>query len=148
MEASFGPTSARTRNLRSELANIYAALTGDRPPFATDEDAMFAVAQKIEGRRCLIVIDDVWESARLRPFLQGGEQCRDLHPRQADIAFEQADEPYRIDVAQLQPDEAEALLSARLETTPATLVRFRSLAQRLGEWPLLLQLANDGSTNR
>ena len=26
--------------------------------------------------------------------------------------------------------------------TPATLVRFRSLAQRLGEWPLLLQLAN------
>jgi len=137
--ATVGPD----RNLRSELTNIYAALTGDRPPFATDEDAMFAVEQKIEGKRCLIVIDDVWERARLRPFLRGGEQStRLITTRQADIAFEQADEPFRINVAQLQPDEAEAVLSARLETTPATRVRFRSLAQRLGEWPLLLQLAN------
>ena len=111
-------------------------LTGDRPPFATDEDAMFAVAQKIEGRRCLIVIDDVWEMRRASAVFTGGERSATLTTRPADIAFEPADEPYRIDVAPLQPDEAETPLSTRLETPPAALVRFRSLAQRLGEWPL------------
>jgi hypothetical protein len=127
----------------SELTKIYAALTGERPQFATLDDAMFGVSQKLAGKRCLMVIDDVWEDGHLRPFLQGGEQCsRLITTRRFNIAVSEAEGPRRVNVAELNPDEAREVLTARLEPPPALLPGFGRLATRLGEWPLLLQLAN------
>ena len=55
----------------TELERIYAALTGDRPGFKNQDDGMFEVAKKLDGKRCLLVIDDVWSVQDLKPFLHG-----------------------------------------------------------------------------
>jgi hypothetical protein len=126
-----------------ELTKIYDALTGDRPLFANQDDAMVAVSQKLAGKRCLLVIDDVWEERDLKPFLQGGDQTsRLITTRRFNIAVNVAEESNRVNVAELRPNEAEELLTTRLQPTSALLPQFRELAARLGEWPLLLQLAN------
>jgi hypothetical protein len=134
----------------SELTTIYAALTGERPQFATLDDAMIAVSQKLEGKRCLMVIDDVWQDDHLAPFLQGGEQSsRLITTRRFDIALDHTVQECQVNVAELTPAEAQEVLTARLlppppapPPTPALLFSFRQLAARFGEWPLLLQLAN------
>ena len=37
---------------------------------------MFEVAKKLDGKRCLLVIDDVWNAQDVKPFLYGGGVCR------------------------------------------------------------------------
>lgn len=130
-------------SLISELTKIYAGLTGERPQFVTLDDAMFAVEKKIEGKRCLLVIDDVWESSHLKPFLHGGANCaRLITTRRFGLAVQEAEEAYRINVAELEPDEGEAVLEAGLNPPPGAEADFHKLARRLGGWPLLMQLAN------
>ena len=137
-------TLGADKNPQDELTAIYAALTGERPQFATLDDARVSVAQKLAGKRCLMVIDDVWQEDRLAPFLQGGPLCsRLITTRLSDIAVKEAsDESCRVNVAELEADQALEVLTARLRPPPALLPGFRRLAARLGEWPLLLQLAN------
>src|SRR5262249_42786389 len=60
------------------LAKLYAALTGERPAFVDIEDAANTLAQAWNDRACLVVIDDVWNEAHLRPFLRGGHRCARL----------------------------------------------------------------------
>jgi hypothetical protein len=45
-------------NVMGSLLTAYAALTGERPGFASEEDAAFQLGQKLEQRTCLLVIDD------------------------------------------------------------------------------------------
>ncbi len=51
---------------------------GDRPAFKDAEDAATILAERLEGKNCLIVIDDVWDPAHLDPFLRGGTSCARL----------------------------------------------------------------------
>jgi WD40 repeat protein len=129
-------TLGQTPDVLGALLTAYAALTGERPGFASVEDAAFQLAQTLEQRTCLLVIDDVWDAAHLRPFLRGGKQSARLFTtRDASIAAEAA----RVDVDEMRADEAVALLTngvPGLETGPAG-----ELARRLGEWPLALELA-------
>ncbi|MFM7394671.1 MAG: NB-ARC domain-containing protein [Cyanobium sp.] len=71
-------TLGETPNLADALAKLYAGLTGERPFFKDAEDAATTLAEKLERKTCLIVIDDVWDPAHLRPFLPGGEGCARL----------------------------------------------------------------------
>jgi WD40 repeat protein len=118
------------------LLTIYAALTGERPGFAGEEDAAFQLAQKLEQRTCLMVIDDVWDAAHLRPFLRGGKTSAHLFTtRDANLASDSV--PVIVD--EMREAEAVAMLAKgvpSLEIGPA-----RDLARRLGEWPLALELA-------
>ena len=87
------------------------------------------------------MIDDVWRPAHLRPFLQGGPNCaRLVTTRHFDIA---ATLQTRVSVDEMSSDEAVAMLTARLPAPPPDRRPFRRLASRLGEWPLLLELARD-----
>jgi hypothetical protein len=131
-------TLGQSPNVQGELTRLYAALAGERPGFVSIEDAAQALAEKLEHKRCLIVVDDAWEVAHLRPFLRGGPNCaRLVTTRQAPVAAEGE----RITVDEMTSQEAVSLLVARLESAPADLQPFRKLAHRLGEWPLLLRLA-------
>lgn len=131
-------TLGQTPNVQGELTRLYAALTGERPSFISVEDAAQALAEKLANRTCLIVVDDVWDPAHLRPFCRGGPSCaRLVTTRQAPVASEAA----RVDVDEMKPEEAVSLLVARLPEGPTALEPFRRLAHRLGEWPLLLKLA-------
>ena len=84
-------TLGQTPDVLGALLTTYAALTGERPGFAGVEDAAFQLAQKLEQRTCLLVIDDVWDAAHLRPFLRGGKSSARLFTtRDANLASEGA----------------------------------------------------------
>jgi len=130
-------TLGQQPNLQNELTRLYAALTDERPGFVSVEDAAQALADKLAHKRCLVVIDDVWDEAHLKPFLRGGADCTRLVTTRHERV---AAEGQRVAVDEMTTNEAVAMLVARLPTPPADVEPFRQLARRLGEWPLLLKL--------
>jgi hypothetical protein len=130
-------TLGQNPNVMSALLTVYAALTGERPGFASEEDAAFQLGQKLEDRTCLLVIDDIWDDSHLRPFLRGGKGCARLFTtRNAEIASKAR--PVKVD--EMSGVESQALLAngvLGLSTAQA-----RELSQKLGEWPLALELAS------
>jgi len=131
-------TLGQDPNLRLELTKLYAALTGERPGFIDAEDAALELSRALEDKNCLIVVDDVWTPAHLKPFLRGGKgSARLVTTRQ----FEVASGARRIDVDEMEPNEAVRLLSAGVSLTSGGAGPFRDLARRLGRWPVLLKLA-------
>jgi hypothetical protein len=136
-------TLGQQPSLLGELGKLYLALTGETRAFYDADDAAIQVFAKLETKRCLLVIDDVWDVDHLKPFLRpAGATTRLLTTRLVQVAGEAADKESRISVAELTSDESVELLTSRLDTAGIRAERFRSLASRLGEWPLLLELAN------
>lgn len=152
-------TLGENPNPLEALTRLYAALTGDRPGFVDTHDAAYNLSQKLEGRNCLLVIDDAWDASHLRPFLRGGKDCaRLITTRNFELVIESGAEAACVDVDEMKTQEAVELLVARAsgavvgkdgilpESPETTLPQFQALARRLGEWPLLLGLA--GATLR
>lgn len=138
-------TLGQTPNLLNELVKLYAALCGERPPFVDVDDASRELAGKLEHKACLIVVDDVWHPAHLAPFLLGAEGCvRLITTRSYDVATEAR----RVDVDQMQPEEAVQLLVARSGAFVDAKEPFARLASRLGEWPLTITLAGSAMRQR
>jgi hypothetical protein len=127
-------TLGQTPDLVAAMLTIYAALTGDRPGFASVEDAAFQLAQKLQGLNCLLVIDDVWNSSHLRPFLRATGCARLFTTRDSAIASQAV----RVTVDEMSESESLALLKHGID---AELSEFRALSRMLGEWPLALELA-------
>lgn len=65
-------TAARVVQLISDLC---VHLSGSRPALTDPEQAGFHLARLLQGRRALLVIDNVWSAADLAPFLLGGDDC-------------------------------------------------------------------------
>jgi hypothetical protein len=85
-----------------------------------------------------MVIDDVWHAGDLRPFLQGGQRCARLVTTRNRDTLPLGVLETRVDAMKLR--EAVQLLGAGLpDEAPEAMA---SLAARLGEWPLLVELAN------
>ncbi len=121
------------------LTKLYAALTGERTGFIDVEDAAKELAEKLANKDCLIVIDDVWNGAHLQPFLRGGERCARLITTR-DVGIAVGAKAALTDVDEMTADESIRLLSGGiLGLEPARLER---MAKRLGEWALMLELAN------
>ena len=137
-------TLGKEPSVIAELTAMHAVLTGERPQFATLDDATVAVSEKLAGKRCLMIIDDVWEDEHLRWFLESGRECsRLVTTRRFDLAVRLVDETSRrVNIAKLKSDEALDMLTQRLAPPAESLARFRRLAARLDEWPMLLQLVN------
>ncbi|MGH8608362.1 MAG: NB-ARC domain-containing protein [Gammaproteobacteria bacterium] len=134
-------------NVADALAKLYAGLTGERPAFKDAEDAATTLAEKLEHKNCLIVIDDVWDPAHVKPFLRGGAGCaRLITTRQAEVAGEA--KAIRVAVDEMTTDEAVEMLVARLDPRPTDPAPFHKLAHHLGEWPLLLKLAGAAISQR
>jgi hypothetical protein len=92
----------------------------------------------------LIVIDDVWNAAHLKPFMQGGAQCsRLITTRNFDTLPANA---RRIDLDAMQQKEAAGLIGSGLPQGNET--DLSKLSARLGEWPLLLKLVNGALRDR
>jgi len=129
----------------TELERIYASLTGERPGFKNQDDAMFEVARTLEGKRCLLVIDDVWSFKDLKPFLHGASTAsRLVTSRVFSVAVSAAsDEQFRVNVAELKADEARRMLASGLPGQSASIAaHVGQLADRLNRVPLLIELAN------
>ena len=131
-------------SVKGQLAKLYRALKGEVPDFTDDIHAATELGNVIEGKSCLLVIDDVWSPEHLEPFRQlgNGRLTRLITTRDEGVALNSAADPVRVNVGELKPAEAERLLTSRLRDVPQDTSPFRELARRLGEWPLLLDLAN------
>ncbi len=127
---SLGPAP----KLLDTITTLYAALTGVRPGFAGESDAAFHLSEALGHRRMLIVVDDVWDSAHLIPFLQGGPNSTTLiTSTRSDLL---ADSPM-ITLDEMTDAEATTLLSV----DGADPEQVQGICGRLGNWPLALELA-------
>ena len=136
-------TLGQAPNLLNELIKLHAALTGERPGFVDVEDAARELARCLEHRHCLLVLDNAWSAAHVRPFLQavGAGSCL-ITTR----LFELVQDAQRVDVDRMTGAEGLQLLRVRLGPAApagpgAEDEALRRLVARLGEWPLPIKLA-------
>ncbi|MBS1788900.1 MAG: hypothetical protein JST85_14315 [Acidobacteria bacterium] len=129
-------------------------LCGYKPDYTGAEAIAARFRELLADRDILLVIDDVWNHAHLRLFLQGGERCARLITTRNSKTLPNAVAEVPVDA--MRESEAVALLGSALspgfsrqesaiQLLPAeagTQNELRKLAARLGEWPLLLRLAN------
>jgi len=125
-------------DLTGRVEDLIYTLSGERPGFSSVQAAAARLAELLADRDILLVIDDVWNSAHLTPFLQGGVRCsRLITTRNSDTLPAKAK---GINLDAMRPEEATSLLGFNLPEGESS--GLQSLAQRLGEWPLLLKLVN------
>ncbi|TVR25446.1 MAG: hypothetical protein EA396_00075, partial [Anaerolineaceae bacterium] len=132
-------TLGETPDIVAALSKLYRALTDDNPGFIDIEEGATKLSEKLVDLDCLIVIDDVWNSAHLKPFLRGGARCaRLVTTRDAGIAARESAKT--TDVDEMTLAESVALLGAGLDGLDP--LRLERIAKRLGDWALLLEIAN------
>ena len=65
-------------NLVGKVEDLIYTLSRERPGFTGIDAATAHLAELLAERDMLLVIDDVWNAAHLKPFLQGGKRCARL----------------------------------------------------------------------
>ncbi len=132
-----------TPSLPIALSDLFVVVTGSGPAVAGFDQIALALANVLDGRRCLVVVDDVWRSDDLAPF------CRLNGPRllvttRVRTLVEQAGQTdwSEVPVDEMEAGEAASVLGRRLEPDASSAALLERLAERLGCWPLLLELAN------
>jgi hypothetical protein len=129
-------------NLIGKMEDLVYLLCRERAGCTSQEAATAKLREGLAERTCLLVIDDVWHASDLEPFLQGGPHCARLITTRTDQVLPAAAQPVPVDA--MQPEEAIQLLQTGLVIEPAgqEAQLIQQLTKRLGEWPLLLTLAN------
>lgn len=133
----FWVTLGQQADVAAAIAGLYARITGTPRRFATVEDGALSLVGALEDHPSLLVVDDVWDEADLRPFLDGSKNCtRLVTTRSLPVSTQHAH--VAVDVMELH----EALALVR-EVSPGRedLASIRTVVDRLGRWPLLLDLA-------
>ncbi|MDX2137770.1 MAG: TIR domain-containing protein, partial [Chloroflexota bacterium] len=122
------------------INKVLEALNG---PVVTSDRLLDQLRHELDGRMCLLVFDDVWDETIIKPYLDIPGQSYLVTTRIASVAaLDSRAQPVMI--RQMHTNEAAQLLlnyvpEARRPTDgPAKLT---PLAQRLGEWALLLDSA-------
>lgn len=128
-------------DIAGELAKLYTALTGERVTFADEREAGERLAERLAEKKCLLVLDDVWELKHLKPCLDAAPRSRRLIiTRDLNILTSVGAEA--ILVGDFNDAEAVELLTAQLNLLPEDAARFTPYVARIGRWPLALKLAN------
>jgi TIR domain/NB-ARC domain/WD domain, G-beta repeat/APAF-1 helical domain len=115
---------------------------GNRPGFQNIQTAAEYLAERIGEARLLLVVDDVWREAQLRPFLRGGRSCVRLVTTRLPQVLPRSHVPIPVD--EMRADEALSLIAANLPGAdrPAARGRLAELGDRLGAWAQMLSIAN------
>ena len=106
------------------------------------ESASARLRTLLHNKACLLVVDDAWDPAHVRPFLVGGDRCKALiTTRNARVAGAIGADRY--DLGVMTPEEALMLLSRRLGRPLKEAEREKALAlcRILGFLPLALEMA-------
>ena len=126
-------------DLAAKINDLCEVLSGQRSTLSDPELAGFQLGELLSARpHSLLVVDDVWDRAQLRPFLQGGPGCVRLVTTRIWGVLPADAQPVTVDAMEL--DEARQLLTVQLhELSAATADRLLWLT---GRWPVLLSLVN------
>ena len=130
-------------NLVGKVEDLIYTLSRERPGFTSIDAATARLAELLAERDMLLVIDDVWNAAHLKPFIQGGKRCARLITTRNEEVLPVATQSIQVDA--MRPNEAMQLLTAGLDGlvfSAADRQKLGALTGRLGEWALLLKLAN------
>ena len=134
-------TLGRAPNLATALADLHVQATGTMPDVASIEAIAKATARALEARRCLVVLDDVWQPEDLQCLLQLTFP-RFLVTSRVTNLLDQARERgwAEVLVGEMQPTEAATLLARGLHVDDTNRRAILELSDRLGCWPLLIDL--------
>ncbi|MRR36617.1 TIR domain-containing protein, partial [bacterium] len=100
-------------DLIGHIQDIIYTISGERPGFMGIEAATARMMELLSERDILILIDDVWNSYHLKPFIQAGKRCaRLITTCNLDTLPKTAIN--KIDVSKMLPEEATNLLGAGL----------------------------------
>ncbi|MGW0073840.1 NB-ARC domain-containing protein [Streptomyces cellulosae] len=141
---SIGRETRSRAAIAAKVANAIRSITGeivadtqDADPIRMGEHLGHVLARQ---PKTLLVIDDVWETDQLAPFLQGAqESCvRLVTTRNPDILPRHTT---HITVDRLSPAQAAAVLSYNL-TEPLPQPLADALIKATGRWALLLRMVN------
>ena len=130
-------------NLVGKVVDLIETLSYERPGFTGIDAATARLAELLADRDILLVIDDAWNAAHLKPFIQGGKRCARLITTRNEEVLPVTTQSIQVDA--MRPSEAMQLLTAGLDGlvfSAADRQKLGALAGRLGEWALLLKLAN------
>ncbi len=125
-------------DLTGYVVDLIEILSGERPGFTGLDAAETRLLQLLTKRNILLVLDDVWNIAHLKPFMRGGMRVARLITARNIAVL--PPKTQNIEVAEMERDESIKLLSMGLPQGP--MQPFHDLAQRLGQWPMLLKLTN------
>ncbi|KOX19352.1 hypothetical protein ADK67_33530 [Saccharothrix sp. NRRL B-16348] len=127
--------------LADAVNDVIGQVTGNRPGFTSPEQAGLHLGVLLADRRPapLLVVDDVWTTEQLRPFLDAARSCTLLVTTRVPDLLAAAD-AQAIRVDQMNPTQARDLLGDGLAGLSDDL-RER-LLDSTGRWPLALRLAN------
>ena len=115
---------------------------GKRPGFTDVVTASEHLGELLGESRILLVIDDVWREAQLKPFLRGGPNCVRLVTTRLPGVLPAGSVSVAID--EMRAAEAASVMSAHLPGAdqPTSALRLAALAKRLGFWAQMLAIAN------
>jgi hypothetical protein len=132
--------------LLAKIDSVAHALTGQHVDTGDVEQAGLRLGQVLDHQpEVLLVVDDLWRAADLRPFLQGGARaCTRLITTRRPRLLPDSAARRSVKVDQLSDAQARAVLAAAdAEFSQVDLSR---LVELTGRWPLLVRLASGRRT--
>ncbi len=124
--------------LAEKLTNVVGLLSGERPVVTDPVAAGAELGRAIGDRQVLLVVDDVWNTAQVEPFLIGGPETVRLFTSRIRGVLPGSAELVRVD--QMDQSEAQQLLTAGVAAASAGVAAL--LMAVTGRWPVLLALVN------
>ena len=126
-------------DLAERVNDLSFALSGHRPAIADPDTAGAELGRLLDERApVLLVVDDVWDAAQLRPFRFGGRLCTRLVTTRIPDLLPIGTS--RIPVDAMSYDQARALILDGVPGLPEDTAN--QLARLAGRWPVLLNLIN------
>ena len=124
--------------LASHLNDLVERLTGTRPGLSDPQQAGFRLGRAIEDSpgKILLVVDDVWQSTQLAPFLTGAANCTTVVTTRNAALLADASSVVLVD--RMHDAEAADVLTYGITNAPAV----DALCAVTGYWPVLLSIAN------
>ena len=135
-----------TPNINILLDEVVQVIDGKSSGLVSEHAQVARLQELVADKKFLLVIDDAWEEHHLRPFLEGAEGMVRMVTTRIDSILPSSAK--KVPVDKMKEAEASQLLAIgldhNLDTTEieANMQGLNALAEKLGEWALLLRLAN------